>query len=409
MRILYLHQYFTTPSMSGGTRSYEMARRLVQFGHDVHLITSDRAGTGRAWRETNEAGIHVHWYPVPYSNHMSYGARLRSFFRFAWHAARRAGSLAGDVVFASSTPLTIVLPAVRAARQQSIPMVFEVRDLWPETPIAVGALNHPLLIAAARRLERFAYRNAAEIIALSPDMKGGIAATGYPEDRITVIPNSSDLALFSAPQSEGQAYRRAREWLGDRPLVVYTGAMGAVNGVDYLVHLAAAVAVRDPEIRFLVIGSGREEAKVRQTAQDRGILDRNFFLEPAIPKTEIPAVLSAADLATSTVIDRPGLWANSANKVFDALAASRPIAINHEGWLAEMIRETGCGLVLPPNDFERAADDLITALRDPAWVAMARSAARRVGRERFDRDVLARQLESVLLRVVPKKRLRQAA
>lgn len=142
MKILYLHQYFTTPSMAGGTRSYEMARRLVAWGHEVHMITTDREGIfdpKQKWYETDEAGIHVHWTPIPYSNKMSYGQRIKAFFAFSWRAARKAAKIGGDVVFATSTPLTIAIPGVYASKRLKIPMVFEVRDLWPELPIAIGS------------------------------------------------------------------------------------------------------------------------------------------------------------------------------------------------------------------------------------------------------------------------------
>ena len=126
--------------MAGGTRSYEMARRLVAMGHEVNMVTSWREPDGRNdWFTTDEAGIQVHWLPVPYSNHMSYNQRIASFFKFAWGAARKAATLPADVVFATSTPLTISLPGVYAARRQKVPMVFEVRDLWAELPIATVA------------------------------------------------------------------------------------------------------------------------------------------------------------------------------------------------------------------------------------------------------------------------------
>ena len=175
MRITYLHQYFNTPEMSGGTRSYEMARRLVAMGHEVNMITSWREDDGRkGWFETAEAGIKVHWLPVPYSNKMGFKERISAFFRFAWGAARKAASLPADVVFATSTPLTIALPGVYAARRQKAPMVFEVRDLWPELPIAIGALKNPFLQFMARQLELFAYRNSKAIVALSPGMRDGV-------------------------------------------------------------------------------------------------------------------------------------------------------------------------------------------------------------------------------------------
>ena len=153
MRITYLHQYFNTSSMPGGTRSYEMARRLVAMGHEVNIITSWRTPDNRKdWFVTNESGAQVHWLPVNYSNHMSYNERIKSFIKFAWFAARKAASLPTDVVFATSTPLTIALPGAYAARRLQVPMVFEVRDLWPELPIAIGALKNPVMrwMATAR-------------------------------------------------------------------------------------------------------------------------------------------------------------------------------------------------------------------------------------------------------------------
>ena len=416
MKIIYLHQYFKTPDMNGGTYSYEMARRLVARGHEVHMVTADcetsvgRIGNPsyvrRRWYRTEEAGIQVHWIPLPYSNRMSYKRRLRTFLEFAWLAARKAVTLPGDVVYASSSPLTIALAGVRAARSKSIPMVFEVADLWPDTPIAVGALKSRPAIAAARWLERFAYRNAARVVAFSPDMKKGIQAAGCPAEKVTVIYNGCDLRLFQVPESAGHDFRSRYGWLGNRPLVVYTGTLGVVNGVDYLARLAAAVRRRDPEIRFLVMGDGCRKDEVRRAARECGVLDRNFFMLPPVPKTELPAVLSAADLATSTVIDRKALWANSASKVYDAMAASRPVAVNHGGWLAKLIRESHCGLVLDARDFERAGAELVAAVGNRRGLAAAGAAARRVGEDRFDRGKLSRRLESVLGGVVPSHRLR---
>jgi glycosyltransferase involved in cell wall biosynthesis len=404
MRILYLHQYFNTPQDSGGTRSYEMARRLVAAGHDVDMITSARrgfVGSFRGWRQTEEAEIRVHWLSVPYANVMSYAERIRAFIQFAWGAAFKAASLEVDVVFATSTPLTIAFPAVYAARRQNIPMVFEVRDLWPEVPIAVGALKGWLPIRAARWLERFAYRNSDCIVALSPGMKQGITRTGYPKDRVHVIPNSADLELFDVPATAGKAFRAQFDWLKDRPLVVYTGALGLINGVAYMAHLAAVVEKQAPEVRFLVLGEGKEERRVSSIARELGVLGRSFFMMPPIPKVEIPKVLSAADVATSLfVINVPALWANSANKFFDALASGTPVAINYRGWQANLIEQRGAGIVLKAQDIEAAADQIVQKLQNRSWLERAGAAARKLAEERFSRDMLAQRLEAVLLRAI---------
>ena len=220
MRVVYLHQYFSTPEMPGGSRSYQMARRLVAMGHEVVIITSDQHTTkdSPAWRESEEAGIQVFWTPISYDNRMSFRRRIVAFFAFAWRAAKKAAECDADIIFATSTPLTIALPAVYAARRSNCPMVFEVRDLWPAVPIAIGAIRNPLTKSAARWLERFAYRNSSKVVALAPGMKDAIVATGYPEERVAVIPNGCDMDVFSTGVSS-QAVRTDNDWIRDRPLV----------------------------------------------------------------------------------------------------------------------------------------------------------------------------------------------
>lgn len=398
MRIIYLHQYFNTPEMSGGTRSYEMARRLVAMGHEVNMMTSWREEDGhKGWYETDESGIHVHWLPVPYSNNMGYGERIGAFFTFAWAAARKAATLPADLVFATSTPLTIALPGAYAAWRKNVPMVFEVRDLWPELPIAVGALRNPLLRSAARMLERFAYAKSERIVALSPGMKEGVVQTGYPAEKVAVIPNSSDLDLFDPEKADAKDFRRQHPELGQAPLIVYTGALGLINGVDYLPRIAAASKALGYGPQFAVIGhKGQEEGKVRATAGELEVLGDNFHMYPAVPKNTMPNILAAADIALSLVVDLKPLWANSANKFFDALASGTPIAINYEGWQAELLEKTGAGIVLPPNNPDEAARRLQAFIADTKRLKDAGYAARKLAEERFSRDKLAKELEQVL-------------
>jgi glycosyltransferase involved in cell wall biosynthesis len=148
-----------------------------------------------------------------------------------------------------------------------------------------------------------------------------------------------------------------------------------------------------------IVGVGGEHELVQRRARELGVLDRNFFMLGTRPKSMIPAILSAATGALSCFLPLPALHDNSPNKVFDALAAGRPVFVNHEGWLADLLRERECGLVMPRDPSEAAAR-LASKLDDPAWLARAGVAARILGRERFDRDVHARQLEAVLERAV---------
>jgi glycosyltransferase involved in cell wall biosynthesis len=401
MRITYLHQYFNTPSMSGGTRSYEMARRLVARGHEVNLITSYREPKGRkGWFTTKEDGVRVHWLPVPYDNRMSFGARIRAFLRFALGACGRAAKLEADVIFATSTPLTIAIPGIWASRRRRVPMVFEVRDLWPELAIAMGALPNPVLRKAAELLERTAYRSSAAVVALSPGMKAGVCRIGYSAERVTVIPNSADLALFAPSEYEPTRFREAHPEIGTGPLVVYTGTLGLINGVDYCVEMAAAAKARGASIQFAVVGDGKMKPEICDLAKKFGVLGKNFHLLPAVSKAEMPQVLEAADLALSLFINLEPMWANSANKFFDALASGTPVGINYGGWQAELLKETGAGIVLPPEKPEAAAEQLIAFLNQPEVVASAGRTARQLAEERFDRNELAEELERVLLKVV---------
>ena len=398
MKIIYLHQYFNTPQMSGGTRSYEMARRFVAAGHDVHMITSsrDKNNSASGWVEEIIDGIHVHWLAVPYSNTMDFKGRILAFLKFAVASGIKAYQSGGDVIFASSTPLTIALPAVYAARRLKKPMVFEVRDLWPELPIAVGAIKSPFIKKASKWLELFAYKNADHVVALSPGMAKGVVRSGYSSDRVHVIPNSCDINFYQVPEGEGKKVLKSHPELQGGPLVLYAGTLGLVNGVGYLVDIAGALLKMDPAVRFLIVGDGKEQNKIEEKAANVGVLGKNLWMMPPVPKSEMPPLLSVATICTSLVVDLPEMWNNSANKFFDTLASGRPIMINHEGWQADLIREAGVGLVVPPTDATQAAKKLHGFLSESNRVRNAGQAAFHLGKTRFNRDDLAGELLGVL-------------
>lgn len=400
MKIIYLHQYFLTPTMAGGTRSYELARRLVAAGHTVDMITTDQApaASGPRWRVTDEQGIRVHWARIPYGNEMGFVQRVRAFLEFAVAATRRALSLRGDVIYATSTPLTIAIPALVASRVRRTPFVFEVRDMWPDVPIALGAIRNPVIVWAARKLEMLAYRRAAHVVALAPGMREDIIAKGIAPEKVTVVPNGCDLDVFAALVASDIRQRYA--WLGGRKLVVYAGALGKVNDVGYLARVAERLRHEDPEIRIVVIGKGGDEQRVRQTAEQLGVLGLNFFMLPAMPKRELAAWLHEADLLVALFTGPRMVWKDGVqNKFFDALAAGKPIANNFDGWQAHVAEEAGVGIRLNPDDVGAAAREMARALNDEGWLAAVPTRARTLAAGRFNRDNLARELETVLTRV----------
>jgi glycosyltransferase involved in cell wall biosynthesis len=332
---------------------------------------------------------------------MSYSRRVVAFISFAWRAGSRAISVGGDLVYATSTPLTIALPAVRAAHRLRVPMVFEVRDLWPRVPIELGVLRNTFLKWVALKLERYAYRNAEHIVTVAPGMKSWIVALGYPESSVSVIPHGCDAGLLKESEQRGNALRESLTWLGDRPLAVYVGALGLVNGTDYLVRLAAETLPIDGEVRFAIVGDGREMRLVSELASALGVLDVNLFIVGAIPKADVPSWLGAATVTLSLIRDETCLWENVlTNKFFDSLGAGRPIVSNHPGDQTDVAVGAGAGAELDAHDIPAAASRLVQLVRDDVWLVGARSAATCLATERFDRDNLATELEDLLKRAI---------
>jgi glycosyltransferase involved in cell wall biosynthesis len=324
--------------------------------------------------------------------------RIRAFAAFALSSARFTRQLRADVIFATSTPLTIFLPAWFASAWRKTPIVFEVRDSWPTVPIALGYLPNPTAQRLARALERKAYRRSAHIVALSPGMAEDAVAHGADPHSITVIPNAADVELFDVDPSRGREWRRSNGIAEDAPLIVYTGTFGAANDVEYLVDVAEAAVKIDPRVTFALIGEGARLSAVRERARDLGLLGGTVRILSPVPKSDVPAVLSAADISTSVVTDNPAMNANSANKFFDSLAAGRAIAINHEGWQADLIRDREIGLVLDRTDVSAAAAQLVRLATDRTWRESAHRNARLLALEQFSRDDLAALLVETLER-----------
>jgi glycosyltransferase involved in cell wall biosynthesis len=393
MKIVYIHQYFRTPSQNGGIRSYQFADALARRGHDVHVVTAGSPSSPGA--DDLPSGVTVHWIDVPYDNRMSFVRRVRAFISFAIRASGRSRRLRGDRVIATSTPLTIVVPAVAATWGRSTPFVFEARDVWPSVPIAMGLLRNPILKAGARLLERLAYRRASHIIALSPGMRSQIEERGVPRAPVDVITNISDIDRFSAPDRNGAHLRALVPPLGDRPVALYTGTFGRANGLGWLVDLARAARSAGSDLAFVAVGEGREKAEVVDRARSEGLLGLNVFILDAVAKSDLPHLVASATVCLSLVIDVAELEHNSANKFFDALAAGRPVAINHGGWQAETLASSGAGVRLPRDTAAavRILDDLVT---DPDRLARTGAAASRLARESFSLGTLSERFCDVV-------------
>ena len=205
MHILYIHQYFATPTGSTGTRSYEFARRWVKAGHKVVMLTTIsqlceqdlQDAKGRFIKRTIIDDIDVRAINLPYNQKMGFIKRGLSFVAFfVLSSFYILFTKKPDVIYASSTPLTVGIPALTGKWLRRIPFVFEVRDQWPEIPIELGIIKNKLLIKTLLWLEKTIYKNSSAIIACSPGQAEGVRSVSEAQKRIEVVPNSCDIELF---------------------------------------------------------------------------------------------------------------------------------------------------------------------------------------------------------------------
>jgi glycosyltransferase involved in cell wall biosynthesis len=326
---------------------------------------------------------------------VGYGRRLLAFGRFA--LAATAATLRGprpDVVFATSPPLTMALPAIVAARRWRVPLVFEVRDLWPEAPIQMGALSAPWMQRLARWLERAVYRSASEVVALSPGMRDGIVAAGTDSARVTLIPNASDLDLFSPDLDPGDLRERLGIDGGDF-LCAYFGTMGEANDLTQVVGAAALLAERK-DVAFVLQGDGKRRAALEADVQRRGLA--NVVFVPAGDKHAAARLAAASDACMTIFKDVPILATNSPNKLFDTFAAGRPAIVNTDGWQRVLVEEHEAGVYARPSDAADLAEKVLALSDDPERARRYGANARALAEREFDRDLLAERLRGVLER-----------
>jgi len=405
MHILYIHQYFASRKGRTGTRSYEFGRHLVGQGHAVTMITSGLANAefpapeGKPYGSYEIDGIRVVAIRAGYNDpHVGTGMggvrRMQQFYRFARVAAQVGKTLEKpDVVFATHTPLTVGLAGLSLRRHFGVPFVFEVRDLWPEALVNVGALKNPAAIWWLGRMARKIYHHADHIVALSPGMKAGIVRTGIASEKVTVIPNASDLDLFR-PDVDGTA-ARARLGLGDRFTAVYFGAMGLANGLDYVIEAARILreGMQD-QIALVLHGGGGKRDELEALAR-RYNLNNVIFSDLVPDKEEVARIVAGCDV-TMTIYRAAKEHTWSPNKMFDALAAGKPVLINVGGWLGQTIESNKCGRMLDPHRPESLAEALVELASEPALSARMGRKARALAEREFDRTLLARRLERVL-------------
>ena len=400
MHILLIHQAFAALDEPGGTRHHELARRLVQHGHRVTIIASPVSYlTGKTshrhlrWveRQTDGANITIlraYTYPAL---HRSFIHRVFSFLSFMLSSfVLGLGVRKVDLVWGTSPPIFQGFTAWLLSRLKRIPFLFEVRDLWPAFAIAVGVLRQPLLIRLSTWLERFLYRRADVVVVNSPGYIEHVRQRGA--RRVELVPNGAETSMFT-PDADGSEFRRQHGLTG-KYIAMYAGAHGMSNDLDVILQAAARLSDQS-EICFVLLGDGKEKPRLQAEARRLG-LSNVLFLSPEA-KNVMPEALAAADACLAILKPIELYKTTYPNKVFDYLAAGRPVVLAIDGVIRQVIEAAQAGIPVPPGDPAAMADAIRSLAQHPETGREMGRKGRQYVEIHFDRARLADRLADLMV------------
>ncbi|WP_276964964.1 glycosyltransferase family 4 protein [Chryseobacterium sp.] len=391
MNILYIHQYFVTPREPGGTRSYWLAQELIKNGHKVTMLTSS-SKFSEDIKIVKIDGIEIIYIKEDYDQNMSVSRRLKAFLKFMYKS-----SVVGlkqkdiDLVIATSTPLTIGIPALILKWFKKTPYVFEVRDLWPEVPIQMGAIKNSWTIKIIRLLEKTIYKNAAHVIALSPGMQDGVVKY-IPKEKTSMIPNMAKMDEFW-PRGKNDQLMEKLGLKKDSFKVVHFGSLGLANGAHSIIESAKLLKNRD-DIEFLFVGGGSTEKTLVDEVEKNKLKNVKFLGK--FPMNDVSEIVNFSDVSMISFLDLPILYTNSPNKLFDSLSAGKPIMVNSAGWTKDIAEKYHCGYYVNPNCPEELVQKVLYLKDNPELVNKMGQNARRLAETVYDKSILCKKFVEVI-------------
>jgi glycosyltransferase involved in cell wall biosynthesis len=394
VRVLFVTHYFHPEVGAPQSRLLDIATGLAACGHEVTVLTGfpnypdgviQPPYRGRRFQRERLGAIRIVRAPVYPAPNRGVGRRLLNHLSFA--ATSLAGALGAgpaDAVIVETPPLFTAASGVAIAAFKRAPLLLNVADLWPDAAIQFGALRHPAVIAPARALERFAYRQAAMIAVPTPGLERTLRERGLPADRLLVTPHGVDPGRFPLDP-------------GVRPVagrVVYCGTIGMGHDVGSLIE-AAALLERDGRLsELLIVGDGAERPEVEARAHELGL--RSVVFAGRRPREELPALLASAELTVATQRDAPLLADALSTKVLEYMAAARPVVVAATGWTAEVVRSAGAGIVCPPERPEALAAAIAELAADSERARELGRSGRRYVEANLTRAVAVDRLDRAL-------------
>ncbi|CAG0974108.1 hypothetical protein ANAEL_01344 [Anaerolineales bacterium] len=399
MHILIIHQAFASLHEPGGTRHHEFARLLTSCGHQVTVIASPVSyitGTsllsGKMGGETEGGGVTILRAAVYDAHHKSFFHRIIAFFSFMFSSFWIGlGVKNVDLVWGTSPPIFQGVTAWALARLKGAKFLFEVRDLWPLFAIAVGVLTNPILISLSEWLERFLYRCADRVMVNSPGFLNHVRARGA--KRVDLIPNGADPSMFD-PAASGESFREANHLEG-KFVALYAGAHGMSNDLNIVLESARLLA-SEKHIHIVFLGDGKEKPALITQAKD---LSNVTFL-PSVPKAEMASALAGADACIAILKPLEEYKTTYPNKVFDYMAAGRPVALAIDGVIREVVEAADCGIFAAPGDATQLADAIRRLAADPKGSRLMGLRGRKYLEENFSRAFIGGKLVKLLGEVI---------
>ncbi len=395
MHIAVFSQYHTSPDCPATSRHYTLLAEIAKH-HRITLLTTP------AWRSqqlTQEwpwvpPGVELREAAIPYDNKMGPARRALAFAQYAAWAVRAGRRITRpDVVWGISTPLTAAWAAARVARSWGVPWVFEVQDLWPSFPVAMGAVPTALARQQLFALEKRLYQSAAHIVPLSPDMSAYVAGLGIAPANLTTLLNGTDLDLAARATPTTVATLRHAQGLAGQKVVLYAGTFGRANDMPTVVAAAEALVAADPAVTFLFLGHGFYAPLVAAAAAR---WPGRIRLVGGQPRHAVFTWFALAEVAVVSFLGLPVLDANSPAKLYDALAVGTPVVVTNQGWTKKLVEEHGCGWYAPAGDAVALASRLQAILADPGTRAAAGQRGQALAQRHFDRGQLAGQMQAIL-------------
>jgi hypothetical protein len=391
MKVLIFTQHFPPETVGTGLIALDMAESLAGRGHMVTVITgvpNHPSSLGRPFcqdappEERAPAGYSILRVPVFRSMDPRALKRVLTYATFMLSAAWRGAQQPRPDAILAVSPLPTGLAALLAHWWHRAPLLFNLQDIWPDSALAIGVMKRGRLLWALQRLEVFFYRRCARVVGITEGFKRYLVDLGLEPERVAVIHNGVDWEKFARALPNEEL--RRREQLAGKFVVGYIGNIGLAQRLDTV--LEAAQELCHEPVSFLALGEGVDKPRLMALAQARG-LENVRFLE-GVPREQVPSVLAACDALLVILRDDPLFNITIPSKIYEYMAAGKPILCSVGGEAAALVVEASCGLPVPPSDGRALAASVRRLLADRSLCrAMGEAGAARA-RARFARAVL---------------------